>query len=569
MWYALPLYPVSWQYTPVVLPILFATIVTFIIVVYTLFRVRTRGADPSVVLFFGLSFGAFLWTEFSALKLLHTDPDVKLLFYQLLHVGVALVSPLLFLFALAYTDRHRWLRWDVVAGVMAIPTLFVVLLFVGPDDAVIAGVNVIEGDLTLVRVEDGPVFYVFSLYNLTLTVAAIVVIGLEARRVGPSYYQQAGLLTVGATSPLVFVILSRVGVPPFGFETINLVPVSGAIAATAFAVAIFRYRLFSLPPLAYATVIKYSPDGTFVLDADGRIVHVNERGRTLLEHLDGDFGSPLASVLPSFDLETLASEDDPIPIDVDGEIRYVRPLAEPLERGNRRVGWVVVLRDVTESQRSRRRLEAQYEQMDAFAATVSHDLRNPLAVAQGYLELAREDADADSEALENVAIAHSRMESIVTDILALARRGDRVGERENLSLGSVLDTAWSTVDRKEATLVVETDRTIHADPTTIQHVFENLLRNAIEHGGPDVEITVGDVDGGIFVEDTGTGIPETEREAIFDPGYTTSPDGTGYGLELVRTIVDAHGWTLSLDDGSTEGARFEITGLPSEQARGS
>ncbi|UTF53995.1 ATP-binding protein [Natronosalvus rutilus] len=524
---------------------------------------RTRGADSSVVLFFGLSLGAFLWTGFSALKLLHTDPDVKLLFYQLLHVGVALVSPLLFLFALACTDRHRWLRWDVVAGVIAIPTLFVVLLFVGPDDAVIAGVNVMEGDLTLVRVEDGPVFYVFSLYTLALTVAAIVVIGLEARRVGPSYYQQAGLLTVGAASPLVFAVLSKSAVPPFGSDTINLVPVSGAIAATAFAIAIFSYRLFSLPPLAYATVIKYSPDGTFVLDADGQIVHVNERGRTLLEHLGGDFGSPLASLLPSFDLETLTGEDEPIPIDVDGEVRYVRPLAEPLERGNRRVGWVVVLRDVTESQHSRRQLETQYEQMDAFAATVSHDLRNPLAVAQGYLELARE--DADSEALENVAIAHSRMESIVTDILALARRGDRVGERAEISLGSVLDTAWSAVDTKQATLAVETDRTIYADPTTVQHVFENLLRNAIEHGGPEVEITVGDFDGGIFVEDTGTGIPDTEREAIFDPGYTTSPDGTGYGLELVRTIVDAHGWTLALADGSTEGARFEITGLSAER----
>ena len=88
--------------------------------------------------------------------------------------------------------------------------------------------------------------------------------------------------------------------------------------------------------------------------------------------------------------------------------------------------------------------------------------------------------------------------------------------------------------------------------------------DAVEHSstaersdGP-VSVTVGAFDGGFYVADDGPGIPPARRETVFDPGVTTAADGTGFGLAIVREIAEAHGWTVSVTESESGGARFEI-----------
>jgi signal transduction histidine kinase len=92
-------------------------------------------------------------------------------------------------------------------------------------------------------------------------------------------------------------------------------------------------------------------------------------------------------------------------------------------------------------------------------------------------------------------------------------------------------------------------------------VFENLFRNAIEHGGEDVTVTVGAIDAGFYVADDGPGIPADERTDVFGLGVTTDTDGTGFGLAIVERIVEAHGWTIDYVDSEDGGARFEVTDI--------
>jgi len=155
------------------------------------------------------------------------------------------------------------------------------------------------------------------------------------------------------------------------------------------------------------------------------------------------------------------------------------------------------------------------------------------------------------------------MEAIIDDVLAVARQGKTVDETERLSLPSLAEDAWMNVDAPEATLTVATDRVVDGDPRRLLQVFENLFRNALDHGRPDVTITVGDIENGFYVEDDGPGIPEDKRDQVLEKGYTTANDGTGLGLSIVQSAVEAHGWVLSIADGSDGGARFEITGLQS------
>lgn len=202
-------------------------------------------------------------------------------------------------------------------------------------------------------------------------------------------------------------------------------------------------------------------------------------------------------------------------------------------------------------------LERQNERLDKFASIVSHDLRNPLNVAEGRLEMAQR--ECESEHLEHVERSHDRMKALIEDVLTWAREGEAVGDTEAVDLNEISNSCWKTVNRTNATLVTDTERTIQADRPRLQRLLENLFRNAIEHGGTDVTVTVGEADCGFYVADNGPGIPETDRQEIFETGYSTSNEGTGFGLSIVQQIADAHDWDVTAR--TDDGARFEISGV--------
>ena len=220
------------------------------------------------------------------------------------------------------------------------------------------------------------------------------------------------------------------------------------------------------------------------------------------------------------------------------------------------------LEQVEQTQQLREReqeLTRQNERLKRFAGVVSHDLRNPLNVAQGRVELAREETEIAH--LEDAAEALDRSQTLIDDLLTLAREGETTGEREPVALPDLLEACWATVETGEATLRVGTDRTVSADESRLRQLFENLIRNAVEHGSETVTVTVGELEDGFYVEDDGPGVPETERERVFEPGHSTSENGTGFGLAIVRETAKAHGWAVRVTEGSAGGARFEITGV--------
>ncbi len=226
---------------------------------------------------------------------------------------------------------------------------------------------------------------------------------------------------------------------------------------------------------------------------------------------------------------------------------------------------VTALEQIEQLERLRAReqeLSAQNERLDEFASIVSHDLRNPLNVAVGRVELAQETGELDH--LDAVARAHERMNALIDDLLTLAREGDRVSEVESVDLGAISKDCWANVSTASATLDVRTERSIHADRSRFQQLLENLMRNAIDHAGDDVTVSIGDFEGGFYVEDDGPGVPDDISEEVFDAGYSTNPSGTGFGLSIVEQIVSGHGWEISVTDGADGGARFEITGVEFE-----
>ena len=205
-------------------------------------------------------------------------------------------------------------------------------------------------------------------------------------------------------------------------------------------------------------------------------------------------------------------------------------------------------------------LRRQAEQLEQFSAVVSHDLRNPLNVLSGYLSLS-EDELAPSR-YDAMSGAVDRMETLIDDLLMLARRGETIGETEPVPIAAVAEEAWGSVRAPDATLTIagEVGR-VEADPGRLRQALENLFRNAVDHGGPEVSIEVGPLTadggvGGMYVADDGPGIPVELADTVFDSGVS-SADSSGIGLAIVDRIVEAHEWDIEARN--DDGAVFELT----------
>jgi signal transduction histidine kinase len=304
------------------------------------------------------------------------------------------------------------------------------------------------------------------------------------------------------------------------------------------------------------TIIDNAPTVLFALDEEGVFTLSEGRGLEGLELDVGDFVGE--SAFDAFAGTRIAENvRRAIAGEVEGRIfeTWYRPVENGAGTSDRVIGVAV---DVTDLKQREAELRRQNERLEEFAGVVSHDLRNPLGTAAGALELARE--TGEEWWFFRVETAHERMGSIIEDVLALACQGQSVGETRPVSLADVVTDGWENVATDGAELVQEGDLdTIEADGSRLEALFENLFHNAVEHGMEDATVRVGRLPAGFFVEDDGPGIPDGEREQVFEHGYTTGESGSGFGLSIVATIADAHGWEASIEEGTDGGARFEIT----------
>ncbi|MFB6135087.1 MAG: PAS domain S-box protein [Halanaeroarchaeum sp.] len=330
-----------------------------------------------------------------------------------------------------------------------------------------------------------------------------------------------------------------------------------------------------------STLFETLPVGVLAEDADRNVLAVNERLFELFELSV----SPEAAI--GADCERLARDVSDSFVEpsqfverineVVGEGESVRneslSLAdgrtfardyEPLELPGGE-GHLWVYRDITNRTNREEALKRERDRLDEFAGVVSHDLRNPLNVAEGRLELARE--DCESEHFDAIETALGRIDDITGDVLWLAREGRDIGSKDAVLIRETIDAAWEIAADREGSAEVRfadddlTSATIEADEDRLRQLLENLFRNAIEHGGPAVTVTVGAMEDGFYVEDDGPGIPDERRDEVFAAGYSTGVSGTGFGLRIVEQIAEAHGWDIAVTEGSDGGARFEITGV--------
>ena len=325
----------------------------------------------------------------------------------------------------------------------------------------------------------------------------------------------------------------------------------------------------------FRTLVETINDPVYVLDEAGQFEYVNDAFVEMVGYSrETILGAPPALIKSAeavdcaeTNLGRLLSSEGPDSVQFEIEVQPKQGGSIPCEdhmgvlpyEGECFEGSVGILRDITERKERERKLKRRNQRLDEFASVVSHDLQNPLSVAAGSIDLAKE--EWNSEHLECTEHALDRMEDLIEDLLALARGDEAVTDPKPVDLAEIAQTCWKNVETTDATLVTEVDKTVYADESRLMQLLENLSGNAVEHGGSEVTVTVGNLDDGFYIEDDGCGIPDDEYDDVFTPGYSDSDDGTGFGLSIVDQIVAAHGWEIRLTEGTSGGTRFEITGV--------
>jgi len=548
--------------------------------------------------------GVFLciaaWAAVHAVLLASRTPTLKhTLLVVSLPIGVALPAVML-AFTLHYTGRKSLVTRPRLVALWAYLAGVVVLGAVNPNDLVFEGLDVVErGGVVSVVYDYGPLAKLIAFSAHLMAIASIYMLFLRFLRSRDLYRKLSFLLFVTTSAMLVATVTTFLGFSPFPHMV--LLPliflIFGTVSvATTISVRVVQLapidRLLSalsgvfgsLVPLARDVVIEELQSGVVVLDDDDRVVDVNAKGKAILAP-DGRrvVGQRVTDVVDErqftvdgthvFASGTTGRFEAVWVATADGAQRCydisVSPVSSDDGDGG---GRVALLHDVTDQQRRKRELRQKNERLDDFADIVSHDLRNPINVAEGYLDMLEvaldvdDPDDLDLEALathvEEVRASHDRIGQIIDDVLVLAREGDVAADPEPVAVAALVREAWDNVDTRMATLDCQFDEgtTVRADRSSLLRAVENLLRNAIDHGGTDVTVRVGELDDspGIYVEDSGPGLPEDAGDELFDHGYTTAEDGTGFGLAIVADVVRGHGWTVDATNGSLGGARFEI-----------
>ena len=511
---------------------------------------------PGTVPFVVFMLFVALWSGTYGVQLLFTSLGAQLFWDNVQYPGGLLTPISFFVFALYYTGREHYLTRTRLVALGAIPVLTSLAVWI-PGARALVRVEArmaSVGPYAVAHIDHGPLFDVAVIYSYLVVVAGLGLLIYTTFQARELYRKQTALVTLSAVVPVAGSVVTYV----LDLTVIDYTPVGMAVFGVVFAVALTRYQLLDVYPVPRNQILQHVDKGIIATDPEGRIIDINPAAAELLR-VEGVVGRRLADIdaPQADDIAALADGASTELVVENSEKRFYRcdrsTLASTGGFGDTRV---YTFTDITDRRRRQHELEAKNERLDSFAEVLSHDLRNPLSVASGATELAERDPESDH--FEKVHTAHDRMGEIIDDMLMLARSGQSVADPEVVDIGTVAERAWSLVQTHDASLTVADTGDVRADPQRLQQLFENLFRNAVEHGGNSVAVRVGTAEWGFYVADDGPGIPPEKRESVFTSGVSMDTDGAGVGLAVVSAVVEGHDWSVSVTDSEDGGARFEI-----------
>ncbi|MFB6244665.1 MAG: histidine kinase N-terminal 7TM domain-containing protein, partial [Halobaculum sp.] len=368
-----------WQRTPWADPLLFSTVVSATLAVFGLLYVAVVRRDDRVVGFAVVMIAAATWTFGYSFQFASDTLAAKTTWAAVAMAGEAIVPPAWFSFAAAYTQRDHWLRLDRAAVVWLVPLVTLVLTATNATHGLVWEVSQLatapSGSYVVLERAGGPWLLVHGAVSYLLAVVGTAFLVGAIERYRRVYWGQAAALSVGIVVPAAANLASLANVGPA--RVVDLTPPSITVLGIAFAVAIFRYRLFDLVPVARASVVENMNEGYVLLDESEDVVDLNAAARSLLGGTDERLLGRDARAVFSADLSVLAEFDgetttETIQTGPDADDSYLQLTVSTVEADNL-AGCLLVVRDVTDRLRLERRFQALIEATSDVVLVVGED----------------------------------------------------------------------------------------------------------------------------------------------------------------------------------------------------
>ena len=536
------------------------------------------------------------WSVARAVELAAGDLATRRLFCDLKYVGLVALAPASIIFVLQYAGRLRRPS-PVLLGLLAVEPLVVLAALAIPSTHHLFHTYLpspAPGAAPIVRY--GPLFWVHFVYFNVATWLCLGAFVVTMTRTSRPYRRQNALLLGSLALPLVAHLLTTLNVVPFG--RVDLTRFAFLLTVVFMVLAVFRFHLLDLRPIARSRIFQTIGEGVVVLDLGGKVIDANVAAERLLGlPLARIVGQPARRVLPAWAgvvQDQLALGDGEAIEEIEmGTSTHEVTVSSLTDHLGWPTGQLVVARDVTERRRveqqlrdslereqaSTRQLRALDQMKSTFLQAVSHDLRTPLASVLGIaitLQCHQQELDAGDAAdlLQRLSRSARKMDRLLNDLLDLDRLAQPTvsPERERVDLGELVERVV-----KDASAELLEHRPVHVavcplrlevDPPKVERIVENLLANAARHTPPGTPVWVRVKQHGngalLVVDDAGPGVPPQLRETIFQP-FRQGPrpashaPGLGVGLALVRVFAQLHGGSAWVEDRpGGRGASFRV-----------
>jgi PAS domain S-box-containing protein len=589
-----------WQYHPYMVPLVIAGCLAFVVAGVAWWR---RAAPGGVALAL-LMLAAGEWALPYAVHWAAADLPTKIVWLKVFMVGNVGIPALFLVFVCLFVNYDRWLTRRNLVLLALEPLVTLGVVWSNEVHGLFWSRFWLEthGTFNALGRTFGPWFVVHITYSYLLIALAIGLLLQAFLRAPLLYRRQTGTVLVSAMLPWGCSMAYSVGFRPL--PGLDLTPFAFAISGVGMALALLRYRMLDIIPMARDTVIDEMPDAVMVLDALDRVVDVNPAAQRMLHHSSEEMiGHTAAQVFAAWPhllegysqvrtVQTAAMVvAGPLPQWYD--VRLV-PLTDRRGQLN---GRLLVLRDITERkqaeaelQAAKRAAEAANQEKSTFLASMSHELRTPLNAIIGYSEMLQEEAvTLDQQELlpdlQKINAAGRHLLDLISNVLDLSKieAGRMELYVETFDVAGMIKNVTTLVQplmaQHENTLHVECHAnvgTMHADLTKLRQSLVNLLANAskfTERGTITLEALRerrGLNAWLIFrVRDTGIGMTTEQMQHLFQPFRQADAatarhfGGTGLGLAITKKFCNMMGGEISVESVPGQGTTFTIL-LPAQ-----
>jgi signal transduction histidine kinase len=552
--------------------------------------------SPEVRYLIYLEFIVAFWAITYSFEFATTSLNTKVFLSQLTYLGIVFLPVCYFLFATAFSHKRNLISTKKVAFLLIIPIITIILVFTNEKHHLIwtsATLNEVHNTIIF---NYGIGFWIFYAYTETLLFLGLFNLASSIFKFKAYYQKQSGTLIIASFIPIIANLIYVTNINPYpGF---NWTPVSFVLTGLIIVLGIFKFNMFNIVPFAKTKLFEILNDGVIVTNAEGFIEDCNAVVYNIFNWQNKSIiHKPFEEIFKSYREITEGLSENLTSIQFEVKHAYNRNYYQikisPIYNNSKLSGHILLFHDITsiinadeELKNTNRKLlqeiekrEKLIEDLDAFAHTVAHDLRNSLSSIFSASEIMEEIIKVNDKnllcELSNL-INHSANKSIqiTHELLLLATTDKTEVELKPLNMAKVFGEAKNQLSdlinnsNAEITEPTEWPEALGYAPW-IEEVWSNYLSNAFKYGGTPPKIEVGTEilsNGNImfFIKDNGKGLTQDEQKKLFNNFVRLNPnkaDGYGLGLSIVKKIIEKLNGTVGVES-CENGSKFYFI-LPS------